>query len=44
MFELFFFNLFLDWESKTLHHKLLKSVPVAAGWRTAIIWVLIRDI
>ena len=31
MFELFFFNLFLDWESKTLHHKLPKSVPVAAG-------------
>lgn len=31
LFEPFFFSLFLDWENKTLNHKLPKSVPVAAG-------------
>ena len=29
LFEPFFFSLFLDWENKTLNHKLPKSVPVA---------------
>lgn len=31
LFEPFLFSLFLDWENKTLNHKLLKRVPVAAG-------------